>query len=707
MKRILKWGAHLAMAALLSVFIFVRLTTVFEVAPSVLIAISVGASLLAGFILLATDALIKWAQPFQNWWVNALVFAGLFCLGLWWEPTAFLLREGTFLHHTYLVGIARVAGGAIFGWLGMMGLSAMMHLHAKAPKGMGTFWVILLCCNIGGALYVGASSTVYFWDNAGFFEMAKALSRMPFAAAMFFKIGQSVLWADYNELLAFPISLLMRVFGTGRMVFVLAIINLYLAPGYYVLWCTMKRVVGHSRIFMAVAVLLSPCVFYMAWNGFVDVAAMSLGTMAVLLWMDQKRDSVFRGIACGLLILGCILLRRTFLFFSAAFGVAAFVSALLFDRRQIRGVIWMGVVCLAGGVLFLQPLLAEKIVGGNYREAYSAYAFGVAKDYFLFARYFGLLVLGGTVLMTIFFICRKETRENAAFLALNAFICFGTFVSVQTHGQQHLLLYIPALYGLIFLAAKTYDAKLADPKISPAAEPQEKKNPWGSVVRTQQKTSMPRGKQVVFGLCGAAAIATAFSPFIPREQPQNLAQIHSHAILPSFSYQAPVRSDMQELIALQNRLDHLSTDKTVTVGVVASSLVINSDLLSNVAWSANLWRNEEDSHTQFCYMGDVDKRDGFSWGVLDADYLVVASPAQTHLQPENQRVIVYLAEEVLKGQGVGKAYQKLPDNYSLKDGVSVYIYKRTRAVLPAEKRELEQKFLSAYPNQYDLFAMPK
>lgn len=705
MKHGIKWVENILLCALLSIFFFVRLTICATMAPGILLGISVGMAVLISAFSWRTNLWEKWASPFANRWMNLGLLLLCWCVGYGIDPTISLLHEGMFVGHYWLVVIARIGGGGLLALLVLCVIRAFHMLSFPLKIKGSTFWIFLLGLNLAAAFYVAGSSTVYFWDNAGFFEMARTMSQQPMNAAFFSHIKQTVLLADYNQLLAFPISIVMRLLGTNRMVFVLTIVNLYLAPAYYISMAFLQKHVHHSRLCFFILVLLVPCTFYMAWNGFVDVAAMGIGLLAVLIWMNREQDTVSRGILCGILLVICFVLRRTFIFFVGGFGVATFFSSLIFDRKQLKGVLAMALVGILGSVVCMQPFVTEKLMGTDYGRMYTAYHFGILQDYFLFVRYFGIVALLGAAAGTVVLFISKPMRSRAAFLAIMVLACFLAFVRVQTHGQQHLLLYVPAMYGLILYVMRMWDEK-RESSLKVLSTKETEESTWGSVVRAPKKEKVSFGHRMWFVGLGAAAFVTAFSPLIPREQPKTLSQIHTHAVLPTFSYQPPVRKDMSELIRLQDRLYSLSPTKPVTVGVVASSLIVNADMIRNTAWSANLWCNESATNTTICYLGDVDKRDGFSWGVLDADYLVVASPIQTHLRMENQRVIAYLAEDVLTGSGVGKAYTKLADTYTLEDGVSVYLYKRNRAVTWQEKKSLEKRFLSAYPDMASLFCLP-
>ena len=93
----------------------------------------------------------------------------------------------------------------------------------------------------------------------------------------------------------------------------------------------------------------------------------------------------------------------------------------------------------------------------------------------------------------------------------------------------------------------------------------------------------------------------------------------------------------------------------------------------------------------------VDKRDGFSWAALECDYLIVAAPIQYHLGEENQHLVTVLAQPVLEGTGIGTAYRRLDVSFPLQDGVTVYVYERTRDIAPEEYRAISAELTALYP----------
>jgi hypothetical protein len=180
------------------------------------------------------------------------------------------------------------------------------------------------------------------------------------------------------------------------------------------------------------------------------------------------------------------------------------------------------------------------------------------------------------------------------------------------------------------------------------------------------------GLYVTAGLC-------FFSVWLPRRQPASLAELTSYAPLPSFSVYPTVRPDADTLLAL----DAYIRDKKEPAVVLASSFTLNSDLLSLVYPSFNplkpLTANENILH-----LPQVDARDGLPHGLAYARYVVAAEPVQLHLGESNQRVVAVPAGAMLHDTPFSAAFVREDAVFTLRDGVTAYVYRRVRPNTEAE-----------------------
>lgn len=604
---------------------------------------------------------MKPCLPFSRWYQNLLVAVPAFLLGAYFDLTPWRLGSGSALALSGAFrALSRLLGGLLLALIVLGLLRAAKGLRGLGRVGWKQMLLLFLALNAVTALYAFTSRTVYVWDNAGYWTVARTLSRQWLGRSQIFEVLQSTISMDYNYLLAWPISLVMRLFGDSRAVFLFSISNLYTLPGLWGL-CALAR--DRSWGGLALAGLF-PMFTYIGLVGYVDVAACTLAVWAFVIY-TSGRAPVCRGVFSGALLVGTFLLRRYFFFFAVSFGAAAFLVKLIFERKKWADFLALFGSCALCAVYFTPNFLLEKVLGTDYGDLYSAYDLGLVSDLKLFCRYFGFLLLALVLAWALFRLGKGPARREAVFGLCQPALCFLAFVAVQSHGQQHLLLYLPAL---AFLAGS----------ILPAVSRR-----WASLAAAA----------VVFGWC-----------LIPKEQPASISAIRGADALPSFVFYGPTRSDIDQLVQLCDYVDALSAREDKTAVVLASSFTLNSETLTNLRPSLN--RAAPERTTVLCYQGTVDKRDPFNWNTVTADYLIVGDPVQTHLGEENQQVIALLAHDVLEGTGPGTAWRALPETFTLENGVSVRIYERTRDLTVEEYHQISDRLTALYPDYASQYAVP-
>lgn len=613
---------------------------------------------LVGRFGLADKLLLAWEKP----WQMALNAIPPFLLGWFFDISYSMPNTVPFLFLGSPMGLFCHAGNAIV----FTAIVLSLVKAARDMKGLGKasglqIIVIFVFLNAVTALYVFTSRTVYVWDNAGYWAIARTLAAETFDRDHILRILETTLSLDYNHLPAFPISLVMRLFGGNRAVFVFAVSNLYVFPA---LW-GLTAMANGKRWSGLVLCGLFPMLTYTGLVGFVDVICCAMGIWAYLIYTSD-RPAVSRGILTGALLVFSFLCRRYFIFFGASFGVAALLVKLAFRRRDWRDFLSL---CCASGVCaaaFALNFLIHRVMGLDYGDIYSAYGLGLYSDFLFFCRYFGLVLITLFLVAAFVNLAKKEDRPGILFGLSQAVICFLVFVSVQTHGQQHLLLYLPAL---AFLAL-------------------------GALSRAPQYMS------------SFLAMALAVYCFFPKVQPATMLDIRSPDLFPSFHFYGPKRYDIDELLALCDYVDDLSARRAepVTATVLASSFVLNTETVSSLRASLDL--PEPTVKTTIQFHGTVDKRDGFNWNTAFSDYLIVGDPVQTHLGEENQQVLALLVNHILNGTGPGKAYHELPDTFIVDGNVTVRIYRRTRAWTMDEYHAISDPLQKMYPKYAELYAIP-
>ena len=625
------------------------------------LAIPALAALLTGAVLLAArrlDVPGRFLLPFGPTWKTGLLAAAAFVVGAALDTSYALFTVGDMAIGRAPFRLLCAAGSGVFFAAAVLALvwAARAFGGVALPRGTVILAVVLVV-NVAAALYYAGTATVYYWDTNIYWSSSTMLAGQPLDFAQLRLVAESVITQEYNYLLSFPISLVMRLLGTGRYVFLFATVNLYVLPALLGMLALGRRS-RHGGILLCLA---TPMLLYTALTGFVDVAAAGAGIWAFLLYTDESRPQAARGVLAGGLLTLVFLLRRYFFFFTVSFGLAA-LAALLVRRSQWKSFLAMAVTGIGFSLFFGQSFVVRQVLSANYADTYSAYDQGRWIDLVMLCRYYGWVLILAAAVCVIALLARRGSRYAGLLTLMKPVLCLLLFTRIQSHGQQHTLLYLPA-----FCMALAGGMELLPARRSVRWAP------W------------------------ALALCALGSSLLPRPQPSHPSEISVPDPLPSFTYAPSRRTDLAQLVALRAYVDGLSAEEPKTAAVIASSFTFNSSIYDNTYRSLNI-PQPEGAATAITYFATVDKRDGFSWSALEADYLIVAGPVQTHLGEDNQHLVTVLARPVLEGTGIGTAYERLDASFPLEDGVTVYVYERTRDITPEEYQAISDALVSLYPD---------
>ena len=576
-------------------------------------------------------------------WGNflALLGAGLL-LGVFLLHLLFALRECVPGLARWLLGLRRRD------WLTLLGL-----------------W---LAVNLAVFAYASGSQTLYGWDSAIYWRSTYALAetfRGQGVAAALRQVYESIFTSDYNDtigLLCVPLALL---FGSSRRVYLMSIGNFCLFPLLALLWA-FARSRRRPGLWLALAAILGlPSLFYTAVTGFVDIAGVIPAALALMLSLREKGKGRFsRFLLIGVLCALAVVLRRWYAFFALSFFLALAVECLLF-RRSAAPV--LGYLCgMAFPLLFfLQTFVSQRLLA-DYAAQYAAYGLGLGVDFRMLFRYYGIWLLLIALALGLWLALGRRERRQGVLLLLEPVVCFLLFVQVQSHGQQHLLLYAPALACLLILG---FD-RLAD-----------------------------------CGRLGALAVAaavapTAVSPALPRTQGTVIQEYPLFMPLPTFSYAPPVREDAWEVVGLLRRLDEFGAEGK-KVGLLSSSFTLNVSLLRYSEDSLGAGRVSDVDRSYLVTLSEVDSRDGVGPALYTCDILAVADPIQLHLGEDEQQAVWAPAYSLLEGETIAGAYRRLEETYTLEsDGITIYFFEKVREPTQAEMQALADLVHQTSPDVY-------
>lgn len=596
-------------------------------------------SCLAGRKLVLEEAIAGGGLWLPSWLEGLTLLGGGVLLGVFTLHLLFALWEGLPNLRQWFRGLKRRD------WLTLLGL-----------------WVVV---NVAVFAYATGSQTVYSWDSAIYWRSTYTLAetfRDQGILAALRQIYQSIFTTDYNDtigLLCVPFALL---FGPSRRVYLMSIGNFCLFPLLALLWAyaRSRRRLG---LWLGLAAMLAlPSLFYTSVTGFVDIAGAGVCTFALILCLREGGKGRFsRFLLIGVLCALAVVLRRWYAFFALAFLLSLLVEGAAF-RRSPAPV--LGYLCgFAFPLLFFLQTFVSKRLLADYAAQYAAYDLGLGVDIRMLFRYYGIWLLLFALGLGVWLLLRRADRRVGAVLLLEPLLCFYLFTRIQTHGQQHLLLYVPALACLLIVG---FD-RLAD-----------------------------HGRLGALAVA-AAVVPTCLSPAIPRTQGTIIQDYPIFMPLPTFSYAPPVREGAWDLVELVRRLDEFGAEGK-TVGLLASSFTLNTSALRNAEDSLNAPRVSDVDRSYLKDLPAVDSRDGFGPALYDCDILAVADPIQLHLGEENQQVVYAPARCLLDGEGIAGAYEKLDETFVMEhDGITVYFFQKVRQPTPEEMGELTDRIQAVHP----------
>jgi hypothetical protein len=331
--------------------------------------------------------------------------------------------------------------------------------------------------------------------------------------------------------------------------------------------------------------------------------------------------------------------------------------------------IFVGMVSTALFLIIAGPQ-AKKMISTNYADIYSAYKYA-GSLWEVVSSFYGYT---GPVITILFIagllsgMATANKRYFFIFLTLHFAATILLFSRIQDFGTHHYYLLIPTVAISVSLFLSKF-------------------------LRWIKNIS---GRFVILVACAVFMTIQFLAVFVPGVVAKSPV---AGFFVSSYRHYPLVRNDLAEMRRL---LEVLLTRSDERVYVVASSYVLNDDILRNACRSFDYPAN-------FCKRiyraSHVDKRDGFPKDFLSATRIIVADPIQYHLRPMDQRVVGVLADVLTEGTGIGAAFERLPDDFILDNAVHVHIYQKKKQITDVDLRDLEQRFVMYYPERKDIFAI--
>lgn len=603
-----------------------------------------------------------------DWLVASAAYAGLLALTITAAPSSALFPPPSGGREKEQGG-GEEAGNRSSGWLTLT-----------------AFALFLVAANAFTVWYVRQERTLYFWDYIGYWtksaDLAEALRTRP-PGEVWGQLRRDTQADDYGPIPALPPAAVLAAFDDSRLVFVLAVVNLYLLALAAAAWLFVRRFAPSAGLLGVVIplllVLLSPVAWVPVVRGYLDVGGAALAVLALLVYLSRPAGELPwpRVLVLAVLLAGMALFRRWYGFFVVAFFLTAGVDTA---PAVLRGG-WRRVAPLALTGVWAVVLLVTVAAGWVYRAATTDYAAAYAAykhPFPLSDRAWGVIeicgpgtvaaALAGVLVLSAF----RDTRRAALVLAAMPPVVLLHFLSVQDFGPHHCYLFLPAFVLLPGLAlVRVLDAAPGWVR-------------WPAVAAV--------------AAAGVAATAVMFVPAaLPCYDPLRPA-------VAWLRYPPLVRDDLPEFVRLL-RATEAEAAKTDggRVAVVASSLVISQTMFTTADRTLRepLFRRDRITITT-----EVDRVSGFPAEYFRADVLVVPAPPQTHLRAGEQQVVVLTAESLLTGTDVGRSFDRLPGEFKLAEGVTVYLYRRARPIAAADFEAYCDKLRRAHPDVPAVFTPP-
>lgn len=541
--------------------------------------------------------------------------------------------------------------------------------------------------------YLSRENSYYYWDYASYHDMTawkvvslRNLSGDP-VLSLLYKVLRDI-WAstarDYSDLHSLPLVPIFLLLGSSRLVYILSMAFLYLLPFTFIVGAiTTKLVPSQPRhiVFWSATFItvLLPATWLPTLRGYPDTLSATLIGLAILIYLqDTHLQRSWQIMSIGLCIALAILIRRHFVYAGLSFFVAISLQTLLLfagvARKHPRtawrqlllstGRIGLTAVFLLVFLLVLGWPFVERVTQTNFGLLYASYAVPFGKAFQYYQSHYGLLAC---TLAVVGFIgaMRSPALSSPVARFLLLFCTVSTLqwlLGVRQLGIHYTLHFTwGIIFGLVALV-------------------------WVIC------NSFPTGARLLVN--GVLIIYFAFNFYAGLSTTGVLRHLNISAPrlevlqhLFSANYPPLYRSDHQELLRLIDYLREVAGPDD-PIYVAASSFVLNDDLLWHgqyilhehvLSYSVeDFWRTRNLNILR--WIPFADSRDAYPLDLLiSSEYVVVATPFQHHLAPDEQEVLRIVVDAFRENWEVAQDFSRLPQQFVLSDNVTVTIYRRVRA----------------------------
>ncbi len=506
--------------------------------------------------------------------------------------------------------------------------------------------IMAIIINLVTIIYECNSTDICYWSTAESWNVAIKIAGGAYRPNLWGEVYNSIINLDFNFLSALPCALFIKIFGASRLVYILSLANCYLVSAYVAIYFLAKKIGKAPVVTMFLTLFTIPAVFYMMLRGFSEIGGLFICIICINLYFDNnKKRDVLNGVITGLLLALAVLISNVYIFFSVSF-ITAMIAQSIILKKSFR----KSIFALFAFVLILLVFFGKYITGritSLYGDASFDFNFIINTKFIV--RYFGLIFILALIAASIYVTVAKK-EQKTIFLWIQLVVCYIMLTATRTHGQLHILLYLPSVIALFVICVRYIEKE-----------------------------------KILLSLMALALLQT-LSPFIARTQPTSVEEIKYYSLLPSFSMRQSDRADSGDIFTLKRTLDNVVGEEEY-LGVLSYSDTMNADLLNNVELSLNehQYRRDYIAFTIPCFDSIVPDISP----LCNANYMLV--PTTPQIISDNQKILETATQSFLEWKNIARAYEELYDYETYINGVTFKLFKRIRDVNEIEKREFMQE----------------
>ncbi|WP_045097196.1 hypothetical protein [Legionella fallonii] len=558
---------------------------------------------------------------------------------------------------------------------------SVLKNHSIARTEINIIFLIIALINAFVYSVIIKEKYIYYWDYRAYWNITSDTTNLIFSnlALMFKQLYHSILFDDYNLTPSIFLSLPFKVLGPSYLSYVLAILNVFIIPCYFILAILIQTIIKETtkkdiKLYNIFIVLVFfPPVLNPLLYGYLDSVGLLISSIILFIIYrdDLAKFDLKRNVIIVFLLLLLIFSRRWYGFWFETFFIALTLTNVIkfliekdFTWTHLKNclfnIFFIGSFCFLTLLCFFNPFLTKALFN-NYNFAHSAYKFGSLWNNLLNTfDYFGIGLLLLALVGMIFGCMYQKSRYWTIFTILQISLSWFLFNRMESLGWHHEYLFCNQILILMALGI------------------------FIPYIKFQKNLYQFLFLLAIFSLLTFNFVSNYFYQF-------NFKLLSAH-------YQSPrIRNDIEVIKQIDGELNRLvkSNEK---IYVLASSYTLSDEILRNA-----FAPDSKNAVPSMLYTHHVDELYGFPNQFFEADIIVVGDPIQYHLQPEHQRIIGILAEDLLSGKNIGTHYKLIDDKYELDNHIRVKIYKKISNLNQVDLEYLLTTFKHFYPEHKELW----